>query len=71
MQTAPSAEQSKILKNVTNQQEKFHNVPMVAVDNHKDGVYMEQYDLHSKCARLPREDYPVLKHLSMSQMVKM
>ena len=71
MQTAPSAERSKILKNVTNQQEKFLNVPKVTVDNHKDGVYVEQYDIHSKYARLPREDHPVLEHLSMSQMVKM
>ena len=71
MQTAPSAERSKILKNVTNQQEKFLKVPKVTVDNHKDGVYVEQYDIHSKYVRLPREDHPVLEHLSMSQMVKM
>ena len=71
LQTAPSSERSKILKNVTDKQEQYKGVPTVTVDNHKDGVYVEQYDVHSKYERLPRETYPEIANLTMAQMMKM
>ena len=46
-------------------------MPTVTVDNHKDGVYVEQYDVHSKYERLPRETYPEIANLTMAQMMKM
>ena len=71
LQTAPSSERSKILKNVTDKQDQYKNVPTVTVDNHKDGVYVEQYDMHSKYERLPLETYPEIANLTMAQMMKM
>ena len=71
LQTAPSSERSKILKNVTDKQDQYKNVPTVTVENHKDGVYVEQYDVHSKYERLPREKYPGIATLTMAQMMKM
>ena len=71
LQTAPSSERSKILKNVTDKQDQYKNVPTVSVENHKDGVYVEQYDVHSKYERLPREKYPEIANLTMAQMMKM
>ena len=52
VQTAPESERSKILKNVTNK-EGYRGVPKVSVENHPDGIYVQQYDIHSKYERRP------------------
>ncbi len=69
IQTCPRNERSKILKNVTDKPE-YKNIPKVAVENHKDGEYIENYDINSKYERRPIQDHPNLEHLSLSQMVK-
>ena len=48
----------------------YKNIPKVAVENHKDGEYIENYDINSKYERRPIQDHPELEHLSLSQMVK-
>jgi hypothetical protein len=70
LQTCKRSERSKFLKNVTDKPG-YESTPKVAVENHKEGVYVEQYDIHSKYERRPQEDHPVLKHLSLGHMVKM
>ena len=70
VQTCPRKERSKILKNVTGKDE-YKNIPKVTVENHKEGEYIENYDINSKYERRPRQDHPDLEHLSLSQMVKM
>ena len=70
VQTCPGNERSKILKNVTDKPE-FRNMPKIAVDSHKGGEYIEQYDLNSKYDLRDREENAELKLLSFSQMVKM
>ena len=70
IQTCPRNERSKILKNVTNKPE-YNHIPKVTVENHKEGEYIENYDIISKYERRPIEDHPDLDHLSLSQMVKM
>ncbi len=69
VQTCPRSERSKILRNVTGKPE-YDNIKKVFVDNHKEGVYIEQYDINSKYERRPLEDYPILNHLSLAQFVK-
>ena len=70
VQTCPRNERSKILKNVTDKPE-YNHIPKVTVENHKDGLYIENYDINSKYERRPVEDLPDLEHLSLCQMVKM
>ena len=70
VQTCPRQERSKILKNVTDKPE-YNHIPKVTVENHKEGQYIENYDINSKYERRPLEDHPDLEHLSLCQMVKM
>ena len=70
LQTCPRRDRSKILKNVTGKPG-YDNIPKVSVNFHKEGSYIEQYDINSKYDRRPTEEIWVLKHLSQSQMVKM
>ena len=70
VQTCPRSERSKILKNVTGKTE-YQNYEKIKVENHKDGEYVEQYDINSKYDRRDIANNPVLDYLSCSQMVKM
>ncbi len=70
VQTCQRSERSKMLRNVTDKPG-YEHIPKVKVENHKEGVYIEQYDINSKYERRSIEDYPILEHLSLSQMVKM
>jgi hypothetical protein len=70
LQTCKRSERSKFLKNVTDKPG-YESTPKIVVENHKEGVYVEQYDIHSKYERRPQDDHPILKHLSLGQMVKM
>ena len=67
--TEPRSERSKILKNATEKPE-FQHFPKITVENNKDTVYVEQYDNNSKYERRPKEEVPVLDHLTHSQMLK-
>jgi hypothetical protein len=69
LQACMRSERSKILKNVTDKPG-YESFPKVVVENHKGGVYVVQYDIHSKYERRPQESHPILKHLSLAQMVK-
>ena len=70
VQSCPRSERSKILKNVTNKPE-YDKMPKVKVENIQDIDFIEQYDIHSKYERRPKEVIQVLNHLSFSHMVKM
>ena len=73
MQTALESERSKILKNVTNK-EGYESMPKVLVENHPDGVYVKQYDIHSKYERRPiegSEEVEALEEICLAQFVKM
>ena len=70
LNTNPRSERFKILKNVTGKTG-YDNIPKVYVNFHNEGSYIEQYDLNSKYERRPTEEIWILKHLSLSQMVKM
>jgi hypothetical protein len=50
VQTCPRSERSKTLKNVSDKPE-FAMYKKVKVENHKDGEYVEQYDINSKFER--------------------
>ena len=63
-------ERSKILKNVTGKPE-YRGMPKISVDSHKDGEYIEQYDVNSKYDRRDIEGHIELDKLSFSHMVKM
>ena len=69
VQTCPRNERSKILRNVTDKPE-FKNMPKVVVEDNKEQVYIEQYDIHSKYERKPKDTLPALKMLSFSQIGK-
>ena len=73
VQTALESERSKILKNVTNK-EGYEGMPKVLVENHPDGVYVKQYDIHSKYERRPIEgsaEVEPLEEICLAQFVKM
>ena len=49
-------------------------MPKVSVENHPDGVYVKQYDIHSKYERRPMEgseEVEALEELCLAQFVKM
>ena len=70
VQSCPRSERSKILKNVTDKPE-YNHIPKVKVENIQDIEFIEQYDIHSKYERRPKEVIQELKKLSFSHMVKM
>ena len=70
VQTCKREERSKFLKNVTGKPE-YDKIPKIAVENHKDGEYVEQYDINSKYDRRDFEGHPQLDYLSFSHMAKM
>ena len=70
VQTSPKNERSKILKNVTEKPE-YKHMKKIMVGHQKGVEYVEQYDINSKYDRRPRDEIPVLDHLSFSQMAKM
>ena len=49
----------------------YNRLPKVLVENQKEKVYVEQYDINSKYDRMPREKHNILYHLCLAQMVKM
>ena len=69
VQTCKKSERSKMLKNVTGKEE-FKHMPKITIENKEGEEYIEQYDLHSKYERRPKED-PALKYLTFSHMAKM
>ena len=58
-----------MLKNVTGREE-FKHMKKITIDDKEGEEYIEQYDLHSKYERRPKED-PALKYLTYSHMAKM
>ena len=70
VQTCPRSERSKILKNVTDKRE-FSHLPKVKVSNHKEGEYIEQYDMNSKYERRDRLGNPELDGVSFAQISRM
>ena len=70
VQTCPRSERSKILKNVADKRE-FAHLPKVKVLNHKEGEYIEQYDMNSKYERRDRLGNPELDGVSFAQVSRM
>jgi hypothetical protein len=59
-----------MLKNVKDKPE-YANSEKVIVDNHKDGEYIEQYDINSKYERRDIKNHPEFDDLSFSHMAMM
>ena len=54
--------------------EGYESTPKVLVENHPDGVYVKQYDIHSKYERRPiegSEEVEALEEICLAQFVKM